>query len=171
MSSTCPGAKAIAAQLLNEQVSEYIATGSVGKLLQDIFDKIETSVDIGDPGEDYQEIFFSTTAVKNAQTVIATLDAIGSSIRDIELKLFLDDDALATYTIVWKVTRQGALATFVERAFPDPILIVQPGSDVEVADKYGNLPEGLQIQLIVEQDNAGDATNVCEGVISFKSRV
>jgi len=118
-----------------------------------------------------QEVFFSGTTTKNADTTVATLDATGGVITNIRLKLFLDDDAAATYTIKWQATRPGALGTYVERAWPAPIQIVGPASDIEINDEYGDLPEDLKVQLVIGQNNLGDATNAYDAVITYWSNV
>ena len=117
----------------------------------------------------FQEVFFTTNIVKNATTTMITLNAVGGAIYDIKLKMMVDDDALATYTIFWEATRPNDLVTFAARAWPAAIVVATPAADTEVNDIYGDLAEDLQVRLRITQDNAGDATNATDGCLTFWS--
>jgi hypothetical protein len=117
------------------------------------------------------EVFFSGTTTKAATVTAATLDAVGGVMYDIKVKLFGDDDAAATFTFEWAATRPGDLVTFVTRVSPAATVIATPAADYEMNEVYGDLAEDLQLQFNITQDNAGDATNAYDGVITYWSRV
>jgi len=114
---------------------------------------------------------FDTTVAKGvvAGTDLVTLDAVGGDMYDIKAHVMGDDDALATFTLTWKATSVGAPVTFVDRVNPDTV--PNPGANWIWTDTFGDLQEGLQAKLNIAQDNAGDATNACDGYLSYWSRV
>jgi len=79
----------------------------------------------------------------------------------------LDDDALATFTPEWYVDRAGDPGTLTVRYLPAVTAIVTPASDARYRYTYGDLPTGAQLEFRVAQDNAGDATNVVDAVLTY----
>ncbi len=113
-----------------------------------------------------QAFYNGTTIINNSVTLFA-LDALGGPCKDVCVEFFLDDDAAATFTPTWYVTRLWDPATFVIRSIPAVATIVTPGADARYQYTYGDLGEGMQLEFRLAQTNAGDATNAVEAVLSY----
>lgn len=111
--------------------------------------------------------FFNTTQTTKAGTVILfDLDALGSSIKDIVVSFYLAADAAATFTLTWNKTRAGDLITFTQEAIPAMSIIATPAAARVYRYALGDLAQGLQGQFSIAQDNAGNANNACDAVLT-----
>ncbi len=118
-------------------------------------------------------LFASGDAVKN--TTIGgvgvfqpfALDAIGGTIRNIRISFYLVADAAATFTVSILKTRPGDLVTFTQ----DTILtysIGTPANNLYYTYDLGDLPEGLQAEIQIAQDNNGNATNAVDASLVYE---
>lgn len=104
--------------------------------------------------------FFNTTTTVINDSVI--LFQLVGPVDNLILDFFLDDDAAATFTLTLKKTRAGDLVTLVAEAIAT---IATPAADAHYHYDLGSLAEDQIGQVVIAQDNAGDATNVCDAVI------
>lgn len=111
-------------------------------------------------------LFNTTVTTKAASVTLFALDAIGGSIKDIKLAFFLDDDVLATFTVAAYKTRAGDLVTFIQDMIKT-WSIALPAADGVYSFDVGDLEEGLQLEIRVAQDNAGDVTNVIDATLTY----
>ncbi len=115
-------------------------------------------------------LFNTTATIINASVTLFALDALGGTMKDIKFGFYLDADAAATFTVsVWK-TRAGDLVTFVrdlsKASAALPWTIVTPPAGWYTFE-VGDLEEGLQMEIRIAQSNAGDATNLCDAVLTY----
>jgi len=110
--------------------------------------------------------YLATTTTKNASVTIHALDAIGGAIRNVVVEFFLDDDAAATFTPAIYKTSMADPTTFVIENIPSISTIATPAADGRYRYDCGDVPEGLQMEVRVAQDNAGDATNAIRSVLT-----
>lgn len=113
------------------------------------------------------QAFNTTTTAKAASVTLFALDALTGAKKDIRVEFWLTTDAAATFTPEFYVTRQGAPVTFVGVALPAATLIVTPAAAGRYRYEYGDLPEGAQLEFRVAQDNAGNATNAIDAVLTY----
>ncbi len=107
-----------------------------------------------------KDTLIGTTAVK-----LFVLDALGGTKKDIRCGFFLDDDVAATFTFSVFKTRPGDLLTSIQDS-TKTWSIVNPAADGWYTYDVGDLESGLQMELRIAQNNAGDATNVCDAVLT-----
>ncbi len=107
-----------------------------------------------------------TTTVKNNSVTLFALDALAKPVMSIQFGFYLVADAAATFTIsVWR-TRSGDLVTFIQDLVRT-WTIVTPAAAGQYSYDAGDLPQGLQMEIRVAQNNAGNATNVIDSFLEY----
>lgn len=136
--------------------------GSLIERQEDLRDRVDNSIAarIGITSVDN-----ATTTIKAASIDLFTLDAFDGAKKDIVCEFFLDDDALATFTVTISKTRSGDPATFVAQSPTSTIAL--PAADARYMYECGDLAEGQKMKISIAQDNAGDATNVIDGTLTY----
>lgn len=136
-----------------------------------VFGTVASSATVDDVyGKDHpvlKSVFNTTTTTKAGSVTLFNLTSPDKALKDIAVEFFLDDDALATFTPEWYVDRAGDPGTLTVRYLPAVTTIVTPASDARYRYTYGDLPTGAQLEFRVAQDNAGDATNVVDAVLTY----
>lgn len=110
-------------------------------------------------------LFNTTVTTKAGSVTLFSLDALGSSIREIFVSFYLAADGAATFTPTWHKTRAGDLVTLTEEALPALAVIALPANARYYSYSLGELAQGLQGEFRVAQDNAGNATNVVDAFL------
>ncbi|MDD3493367.1 MAG: hypothetical protein PHZ19_07740, partial [Candidatus Thermoplasmatota archaeon] len=91
----------------------------------------------------------------------------GGTIKNIRISFYLVADAAATFTVSILKTRPGDLVTFTQ----DTILtysIGTPANNLYYTYDLGDLPEGLQAEIQIAQDNNGNATNAVDASLVYE---
>lgn len=112
-------------------------------------------------------LFNLTQTVKNNPVTLFSLDATGGTIRKIRLNFYLVADAAATFTIYISKTRPADLVTFTQ----DLVLtyaIATPAVAGNYSYDLGDLPEGLQANIIIAQNNAGNANDAVDSELVYE---
>ena len=141
-----------------------MATGTDrASLKQDLLD-IESAVGT------VTSAYFDTTTTKNASVTLVALDALGGPIDSIVIQFYLVLDAAATFTPAWYVNTIDAPLTFTIQNIPAISTIATPAANGVYRYEYpGILAQGMQLEFRIAQDNAGNASNVIEGDLSYRS--
>ncbi len=98
--------------------------------------------------------FFVTmdTIVNDVITLFA-FDALGATIREVFVSLYLPLHATATFTPTWEKTRAGDLITFTAEVDPTRAAIVTPAANAVYSYKCGEIAQGLQGRFRIAQSN------------------
>jgi len=110
--------------------------------------------------------YIATTTTKNSSVTTHAIDAIGGTIRNVVVDLYLILDAAATYTPTVHGTSIEAPTTFVQEAIPSISTIATPAADRRYRYELGDVAEGLQKEFRIAQDDNGNATNVVRSVLT-----
>ncbi len=119
-----------------------------------------------------QSVYSSGNVVKNTTIGGAgvfqpfMLDSLGGAIKDIRTNFYLVADAAATFTVSILKTRPGDLVTFVQDAIKTYTITTPAVAGVYSYD-FGDLAEGLQAEIQIAQNNAGNATNACDAELTY----
>lgn len=116
------------------------------------------------------QAYITTTTIRDASVTLFALDATGGPKKDVQVSFFLVLDAAATFTPAWYVTRIGDPAVFTVRRIPAIATIATPGVNGRYQYDFGDLPEGMQLEFRVAQNNLGNATNVIDGALTYLTR-
>ncbi len=114
---------------------------------------------------------YNTTATVKANSVtLFALDALGGSLKNIKFGFYLDADAAATFIISVHKTRPGDLITFTQD-LTKTWTIATPAAAGWYTYEAGDLEQGLQMEIRIAQDNAGDATNLCDATLTYEGGI
>ncbi len=113
------------------------------------------------------ELFNTTSTVKANSVTLFQIDALGGTIRNIRLNFYLALDAAATFSVIVQKTRTGDLLTFTQDEELDDTIALPAANRVH-SYALGDLPEGLQMRVIIAQDNAGNANNACDAALTYE---
>ncbi len=99
------------------------------------------------------------TIVDDVITVFS-FDALGATIREVFVNLYLPLHATATFTPTWEKTRAGDLITFVTELDPTLNAIATPGVNAIYSYKVGEIAQGLQGRFRLAQSNHAGVVTV-----------
>jgi hypothetical protein len=132
----------------------------------DILDRaidIDTQLD----GSLVQVPFYaSMDTIVNDVITLFQFNALGGTIRDIFVSIYLPLQAAATFTPYFDKTRAGDLVTFTQEspiiggAAPYDWTIATPGANRVYPFRCGEVAQGLQGRFRIAQDNAGAPVTV-----------
>lgn len=108
----------------------------------------------------------ATTTTKNSSVTVHALDALGATKRNVVWEFWLEADAAATFTPALYKTSLAAPTVFVVEGIPSISTIATPAADGRYRYSCGDVPEELQMEFRVAQDNAGDATTPIRSVVT-----
>jgi len=107
-------------------------------------------------GELVQVPFFvEMDTIVNDVITLFSFDALGVTIREVYISMYLPLEAAATFTPTWEKTRAGDLITFVTELVPALAAIATPAANAVYSYKLGEIAQGLEGRFRIAQDNAG----------------
>jgi len=97
--------------------------------------------------------FVSMSTIVNDVITLFEFDALGSTIREVLVSLYLPLHATATFTPTWEKTRAGDLITFTQEAIPAMAAIATPAANRVYRYSCGEIAQGLQGRFRLAQSN------------------
>ncbi len=104
----------------------------------------------------YEEII----TVQNDVIEVFAFDALGATIREVFISMYLPLHATATFTPTWEKTRANDLITFVTEVDPPLNNIATPGANAVYSYKLGEIAQGLQGRLSLAMSNHAGVVTV-----------
>jgi len=98
------------------------------------------------------------------------LDALGGTIKNIRFQFYTPANAAATYTVAILKTRPNDLVTFTQDLLKT-FIIALPAAAGYYSYDLGDLPEGLQMQIQIAQDNNGNDTQDVDASLTYDAGV
>ncbi len=104
--------------------------------------------------------FFNEMDTIQANTIILfEFDALGATIREVYVNMYLPLHATATFTPSWSKTRANDLVTFTTELDPVLAAIPTPAANAVYSYKLGEIAQGLQARFSITMSNhAGGVT-------------
>ncbi len=104
--------------------------------------------------------FVEMDTIVNDVITLFAFDALGATIREVFISLYLPLHATATFTPTWEKTRANDLITFVTELDPTLNAIATPGANAVYSYKLGEIAQGLQGRLRLAQSNHAGVVTV-----------
>jgi len=104
--------------------------------------------------------YASMDTVVNNRIFIFEFDALGATIRDITIHMYLPNHGTATFTPSWEETRPNDLINFSVEVIPAMAAIVTPAASNYYRYHLGELAQGLQGRVGLLQSNNVPAVTV-----------
>ncbi len=113
-------------------------------------------------------LFNTTQTTKAGSVTLFQIDALGGTRRNIKLNFYLALDAAATFALTITKTRPGDPLIFTQdEELNDDIVL--PAANRNHSYDLGDLAEGLQMRVLLAQDNAGNANNACDAQLTYEA--